>query len=153
MAKRGRESVDAVDTRSRLSVVPFVAPMVEAPECLTETEAAVFRDTAAAMPAGWFKADSLPLLVEYSRAVDVCNRLAAMREMPDMSLKDLAVLLAAHEKQARLVISLATKMRLTQQSRILPDQAGRDVKNKPVAAPPWSGAAVKTGARRETSNG
>lgn len=135
MAQRGRVSADA-----RLSIVPFVAPLPEPPDALSDSEALIFRETAAVMPAGWFRADSLPLLVEYSRAVDACNKLAAMRNEPGMSLRDLATLLAAHEKQARLVVTLATKMRLTQQARILPDQAGRDVANKPVAAPPWGGA-------------
>jgi hypothetical protein len=132
MAQRGRVSADA-----RLSIVPFVPSLPDPPASLSEGEAAIFRETAAAMPSGWFRADSIPLLIEYSRAVDACNKLAGMRDAPDMTLRDLAVLLAAHEKQARLVVTLATKMRLTQQSRILPDKAGRDVANKPVAAPPW----------------
>lgn len=145
MNQRGRRSAE-----SRLSVVPFVAPLPDPPASLTDSEAAIFRETAAAMPSGWFRADSMPLLVEYSRAVDACNKLAAMRDQQGMTMRDLAVLLAAHEKQARLVVTLATKMRLTQQSRILPDQAGRDVANKPVAAPPWGG---KAGGRAGTSPG
>jgi hypothetical protein len=145
MAQRGRVSADA-----RLTIVPFVAQLPDPPAGLSDSEAVIFSETAAAMPSGWFRADSMPLLVEYSRAVDACNKLAGMRDAPDMSLRDLAVLLAAHEKQARLVVTLATKMRLTQQSRILPDQAGRDVANKPVAAPPWG---AKAGARAGTSPG
>jgi hypothetical protein len=144
MAQRGRQSTEA-----RLSVVQFTAPLPEPPECLSVSEAKIFSETAAAMPAGWFRADSMPLLIEFARAVDACNKLAAMRDAPGMSVRDLSVLLGTHEKQARLVVTLATKMRLTQQSRILPDQAGRDVASKPVLAPPWAGAqsATRTGSK------
>jgi hypothetical protein len=142
MSQRGR-----VSTEARLSVVPFVAPLPDPPDALTDSEAAIFRETAAAMPAGWYRADSMPLLVEYSRAVEACNNISLVIQEPNLSLKDRLAALAAREKQARLVITLATKMRLTQQSRILPDQAGRDVANKPVVAPPWGSA------RSETSPG
>jgi hypothetical protein len=152
MTQRGRKSFEG-----KLSVVPFVAPLLDVPECLSASEGRIFSDMAAAMPAGWFRADSIPLLIEFSRAVDACNKLAAMRDTPDISMRDLAALLSAHEKQARLVINLATKMRLTQQSRILPDQAGRDVVNKPVLQPPWSGGSAtsigsKTNAGAQTAS-
>jgi hypothetical protein len=135
MNQRGRHS-----TESLLSVVPFVAPLPEPPASLSDSEAVIFRETSAAMPSGWFRADSMPLLVEYSRAVDACNNLSLLIRQPNMSVKEQLAVLASREKQARLVVTLATKMRLTQQSRILPDQAGRDVANKPVAAPPWGGS-------------
>lgn len=134
MGARGRHSAEE---RLAAAVVPFRPLPVEPPADLTDAEAEIFKGIVAAMPDGWFKADTVALLVEYSRAVDACNKLAAMRAQPGLTLRDLAQLLTAHEKQARLVAMFATKMRLSQQSRILPQTAGTAVANKPVAAPPW----------------
>lgn len=135
MNQRGRRS-----TESLLMVVPFVAQLPEPPESLTGSQVTIFRHTAAAMPAGWCKADTVELLAGYSRAVDACNNLALVLQEPELSLKERLAVLAGQEKQMRLVVTIATKMRLTQQARILPDQAGRDVANKPAVAPPWAGA-------------
>lgn len=149
MGARGRRSAAELVTTS--NVVPFKPLPLEPPDQLSDAEAAIFKSVVAAMPEGWFKADTVALLVEYSRAVDACDKLAAMRQQPEpMALRDLALLLTAHEKQARLVASLATKMRLSQQSRILPQTAGTAVANKPVAAPPWG---AQGGARAGTAPG
>jgi hypothetical protein len=142
MGARGRTSADELLVAS--SVVPFRPLPVQPPDALTDAEASIFKDVVAAMPDGWFKADTVALLVEYSRAVDACNKLAAMREQEGLALRDLTLVLTAHEKQARLVAMFATKMRLSQQSRILPQTAGTAVANKPVAAPPWGGARAGT---------
>lgn len=120
-----------------MSVVPFVAAPIDPPADLSDAEAIIFRSVVAAMPAGWFMADTVGLLNEYCRAVNACNKLAAMRNSSGLALRDLTMLLSAHEKQARLVAMFATKMRLSQQSRILPQTAGTAVANKPVANPPW----------------
>src|ERR1700722_11406491 len=100
MSKQGRKS-DA----ERLTLVPFVAPIIEPPDDLSASEAEIFRSVAACLPAGWFRADSMPLLVEYSRAVDACNYLATLRRTPNLPLHDLTSILAAHKKQARLAIN------------------------------------------------
>ncbi len=145
---RGRTSDDA-RTAANLRVLDFTQPLTQPPEYLSADESDIFRTMAGAMPAGWFKADTVPLLVEYSRAIDACNKLAKQRDEP-MSVKERAVLLGCHEKQARLAINLATKLRLTHQSRVLPDQAGRDAAKAPVAAPPWASGQSET--RRGSKN-
>ena len=132
MTQRGRKSGD-----SRLTLVTFVPPPIEPPPELSESEAKIFRMTVASMPAGWFNVASHAMLIEYCRAVDACDHLAAMRNTPDMTMRDLTSLLSAHEKQARLVASLATKMRLTHQARVHPEKAGTAVANKPTQHPPW----------------
>jgi hypothetical protein len=121
----------------KLTVVKFVPAPVDPPAPLSDAEAAIFRSVVAAMPDGWFRADTVALLVEYSRAVDACNELAKMRNQPDMTMRDIALVLATHEKQARLVAMFSTKMRLSQQSRILPQTAGTAVANTPTVQQPW----------------
>ncbi len=130
--KRGPKSFE-----SKLTVVQFTPAPVDVPAHLNKEEAAIFRDVVKAMPEGWFRADTIPLLIEYARAVDACNHLARRRHEGEFELRDMVVLLAAHDKQARLVAALATKMRLSQQSRILPQTAGVAVANKPPADKPW----------------
>lgn len=87
-------------------------------------------------PAGWFDAASRPLLTAYCRAVTFSDDLAAeLLTMGKRCLKDsdslrrVRALKDMQEKQEKLMATLATKLRLTQQSRYTPqaaDTAARD---------------------------
>lgn len=136
MEGRGRKSA------ASLTVVPAGIPArMEPPEGLTESQAAMWREIVAGKPADWFAADNAPLLVEYVRAVDMGNLLAFQIEAAMVgadydgpSLKDL---LNMRDKEAKRATSIATKLRLTQQSRYTP-QAAATADKRASGARPWS---------------
>lgn len=133
MEGRGRKSTAA------LSVVATSLPQrMEPPTELTEAQAALWREIVAGKPVDWFAADNAPLLVEYVRAVDMGNRLALEIEATlagaaDHSLKDL---LKLRDMEAKRATSIATKLRLTQQSRYTP-QAAATADRRASGARPW----------------
>lgn len=100
-----------------------------APASLSATERALWGDIVASKPADWFGPDSLPVLTEYVRAVAMCDLLAerlrailqgngeggqAAAAVDEAAVR---VVLDMRDKESRRAVSLATKMRLTQQSR------------------------------------
>jgi hypothetical protein len=96
-------------------------------------------------PAGWFDAATAPVLREYVRAAVMCDvlaaRLSAVLADPDA---DQRALRAAHEmrdREAKRAVMLATRLRLTPQSRYTPHGAA-SAANKPGAGSPrpWADA-------------
>jgi hypothetical protein len=134
MEGRGRKSTAA------LSVVATSLPQrMEPPQELTESQAALWREIVAGKPVEWFAADNAPLLAEYVRAVDMGNRLALEIELTlagtaDHSLKDL---LKMRDTEAKRATSIATKMRLTQQSRYTPQAAATADRKAGSGNKPW----------------
>jgi hypothetical protein len=107
MKKRGRPSVgDLTSTRSA-----FVMPTLQPPADLSATEAQVFREIAASVPATHFRQSDAPLLAAYATAIVVSRRSAK-------SLEHDASFITVWEKSTRLVATLATKLRLAPQSRL-----------------------------------
>jgi hypothetical protein len=111
------------------------------PPFLTKAQTQLWIDVVATKPADWFDAGGAALLVGYVRAVCSSNRLALIvdqyekrKRLDSDAMKAYAAALAAHEKVERRVISFATKMRLTQQSRYRADAA--DVANRNAAKTP-----------------
>jgi hypothetical protein len=92
-------------------------------------------------PADWFGPDSVPILTEYVRAAAVCDRLAGSieRVLDEDSDADLGDLLAWRDRESRRLANLATKLRLTQQSRYTPQSAATADK-KAKGARPWQAA-------------
>jgi hypothetical protein len=89
------------------------------PKSLTKREKDLWGEVVDTKPAGWWDADSLPVLREYVRAAVTCDLLdarvrSAFRSGDDAALRGA---LDMRDKEARRMVSLATKMRLTQQSR------------------------------------
>ena len=119
MKQRGRKS-----TAELATVTPLPLRMIEPPADLTAEEAAVWARTTATKPGDWWDAGSLPLLAQYCRAVaqsdvvaDLVNRTSqAMLEDPD-ELGRYKELRKIQNALSAEISSLATKMRLTQQSR------------------------------------
>lgn len=134
MEGRGRKSA------ASLTVVPAGLPSrMEPPEYLSETQKAIWRAVVATKPVEWFSADNAPLLVEYVRAVDMGNLLelqiaATMAGQGDISMKDL---LKMRDTESRRAMSLATKMRLTQQSRYTEKSAATADRNSGNGGKPW----------------
>jgi hypothetical protein len=105
-----------------LTIVPAGRPgdLPPPPGDLLAAEAATWREIVESKPADWFGPDSLPILKEYVRAVAMCDTLARMVERAAADGEGVALvksLLDMRDKEARRAASMATKLRLTQQSR------------------------------------
>lgn len=104
----------------------------------------VWRAVVASKPHDWFTADSIYLLEAYCHAV-VSHRLISLgvaefnaQKMADpvgVALYD--QLTRMQERQARVMTSIATKLRLTQQSRYTPQAAATAAKKVGGGARPW----------------
>lgn len=129
MKQRGRKSAASAEV---ISIDLATRP--RAPEELIVSEASLWNEIVASRPADFFDAASIPLLVEYCRVKTQLDQVAiSLNEFEDEWLKkadglrrykELAML--QDKAQSRLVI-LATKMRLAQQSRFVPNHS----KNRP----------------------
>ena len=140
MGARGRKSV------ADLAVVP-VAPRLRRPpppDGLTDEQAKLWRDVVDAMPAGWFGRETHEVLVNYcrhtvrhrflSRQLDACpNDALASGD----GLEHWNRLAAAAERESRAALACARSLRLTQQSQMRPETAGRLRERVPTTRPPW----------------
>jgi hypothetical protein len=132
MGQRGRPSA------ASLRVVPAAleqTPRQRPPAELTREQAAVWNAIVAAEPAGWFSVPTRPVLVQYCRHIVAARRAAEMIEALEASIAERSAIDAANhlgitlsaveafdrllkiqERESRVIASLATKMRLTQQA-------------------------------------
>lgn len=125
-----------------LSVVrPSPDARPDEPPDLSAEELALWREVVNSKPADWFGSDSVPVLKEYIRAAMTCDTLAAAvnlalesRDLAEVVMAD--KLLLARDRESRRVANLATKLRLTQQSRYTP-QAAATADRKASGARPW----------------
>jgi hypothetical protein len=142
MAQRGRKSA------ASLSVVSVLGNERPAPpDDLTEDEASEWRAIAGRMPADWFTRENHPLLAEYCRHIvrarDLAGDLAKFKRFPaevrlttdGVQRYDMLLRMADRERAA--LVNLATKMRLTQQSRYRADKSATMVKPQRAALKPW----------------
>lgn len=112
-----------------------IAPV---PAELTPAEARIWRDAVESKPAEWFGADSWPVLKEYVRAAVMCDTLAVVATDAAQS-KDgdlIKAVLATRDRESRRMADLATKLRLTQQSRYTP-QAAATADKRASGKRPW----------------
>jgi hypothetical protein len=102
-----------------------------APAELTPEQAATWRETVERMPSGWFPSETFPLLAQFCRHISEANfiakRLAAMRadneEEGGPSIQCYGPLLALQDRETSAIARIATKLRLTPQSRFTPTRA------------------------------
>ena len=94
------------------------------PDELTEDQAAEWRVIVGRMPADWFTRETHPLLVDLCRHIVRSRVIAGKIDsfdpewlMQDEGARAYDRLCAMGERETRMMASLATKMRLTQQSR------------------------------------
>src|SRR5688500_12712500 len=113
-----------------LSLVPPVQmSRIAAPYGLLDEELALWQAVVDSKPVDWFGEDSAPLLVEYVRAKVMCDLL-------DLQVKaaiagggepETAGLIKSYldmrDKESKRLLSIGTKLRLTQQSRCTPQAA------------------------------
>ena len=139
MKQRGRKSLESVAT-----VTPMPLRMVQPPEDLSAEECSVWARVAATKPSEWWDAGSVPLLAQYCRAVVQSELVAglvastgkAMLTDPDElgRYKELRKIQAALSGE---MTSLATKMRLTQQSRYNAKNSDTAARKAGGPAKPW----------------
>ena len=114
------------------NVVSLTPPSVhlEPPEGLTDEQAEVWRTVVGARSADFFSADAAPLLEEYCRVVVMCRLLAVQIEagIAGGEADELKALLDMRDKESRRMASLATKLRITNQSRYTPGAAATAAK-------------------------
>lgn len=114
------------------NVVSLTPPSVhlEPPAGLTDEQAQVWRETVNARSADFFGPDQVPLLEEYCRVVVMCRLLADQIEagIAGGDAGALKALLDMRDKESRRMASLATKLRLTNQSRYTPQAAATAAK-------------------------
>jgi hypothetical protein len=118
MEQRGRKSV------ARLSVVSAdgitSVPRVKPPVDLTNDEAAVWVAVVESKPADWFDASHTGMLADFCRHTVESTYLSGLIEQLKTSASfefdNYRKMLAAREVESRAAASLATRMRLTQQS-------------------------------------
>jgi len=128
--QRGRRSA------ASLRVVPLgEIPRQRAPADLPRDESRVWDSIVAAEPADWFSGSTRPLLAQYCRHIVAARRVAAMINTFDAGVAaetaadqndEMVLMLAAaklldrllkmQERESRAIASLATKMRISQQS-------------------------------------
>src|SRR5206468_3179893 len=94
------------------------------PAKLTAAQASTWRAVVATKPAKWWDAASFPLLIAYCRAVEAHDIVSAQLDVfeaewlqTDDGLARYDKLAALQERQARIIASLATRQRLSQQAR------------------------------------
>lgn len=118
--KRGRKSGDSL---SLVTPVPL-RQHPEPPDYLPEAEAEIWHRVAKSKPADWWDNATCILLEQYCRIAVTARQLAPkIRELASGDLSNLDTLnalkkfTAMHDMQTMRMTTLATAMRLTQQSR------------------------------------
>ena len=120
MAKRGRKSAAA------LTVVPSPDPAVierverpRPPARLNEAEREIWVGVVNSLPADWFDGATGSVLEQYCAHVVQARRIGDLIEQAaedsDLRIGDYDRLLRMRERETRAMVSLATKMRITQQ--------------------------------------
>lgn len=137
MKQRGRKSAAAleapvfIDARDR---------PIEATERLTPEQADVFAEIVSNLSGRFFSQEQSPLVCQLARHVVSCRRLSRLLDRLErldndgIDLKDYAATLDARRKESAQIVSIARALRLTNQSRYRPGQAGREAENRPR---PW----------------
>ena len=142
MLQRGRKATAA------LAVVPLAVGLLpEPPSTLTPKQAELWRGIVATKPAGWWDAGSLPSLIAYVKAIEAHAVTSAQLDGFDPEwlatedgLDRFDRLTKLFERLSRLIASLATKMRLTQQSRYDKQGAGVAGRSVGTGTRPWETA-------------
>lgn len=135
MNTRGRKSAASLAVVASNALPQRLPP----PEYLTPAQRALWLDVVDTKPADWFGPDSAPILVEFVRAVETCNQLAGpiAATMDGGDPREIASILGVRDREAKRAADLATKLRLTQQSRYTPQAAATANKRAQNASKPW----------------
>lgn len=118
MGTRGRTSAAALAVIGPNGIETVRRP--DPPSDLTDEMADLWVSVVNRLPADWFPAETQPMLAQYCRHVIRARRLAQMIDATEKSsefdVKEYRDLLRSEEEQSRAIASLATKMRISQQT-------------------------------------
>jgi len=126
MAKRGRKSPE------ELSVTVNLPKRAESPDYLKPEAAKVWDRITKCMPVGWFPPETHDLLADYARHKAFSDLVAERIEEFDVmggDAQELNKLSGIANKETDQLKSLATKLRITNQSRVRAETAGRQLNN------------------------
>jgi hypothetical protein len=134
----------AKKSAASLSIVPpGVATVLSPPKSLTARQKELWKEIVLSKPASWFDRSTAPLLAGYVRSIASHEFLASQSDAIEAALDDgggdLKTLNRVHamiERQARLIQTFATKLRLTQQSRYTAATAAV-ISSKASGPRPW----------------
>jgi hypothetical protein len=137
MGTRGRTSA------ASLSIAPpapiEIVDRQKPPHDLTDEEVEVWAAVVSTEPADWFSPSTVPLLAQYCRHVVHAKRIAELIERatsdPDLAISAYDRMLKMQDRESRAIASLATKMRISQQSTT--NHRGNKVKT--ASRKPWDG--------------
>jgi len=134
MGARGPKS--AAETAT---IHTFTRKAPKPPARLTEDQGAIWEALAKAKPPEHFTPDDLPLLVELCRAYDSADKLAERidRGIAKYTPETLRTLMGLRDKESRRAVTLATKLRLTSQSRYDKTVASTISRQAGRTTPPW----------------
>jgi hypothetical protein len=135
MKTRGRNSAASTEIAALAIVESIQRP--DAPYELTDEQADEWRAIVNRLPADWITRETYALLVQYCRHVVRARRLAVLLDKAEKSenfdVKEYRDLLRSEAEQSGAMMSLATKMRISQQTTY--DKS----KKKPIVSNPWEG--------------
>lgn len=135
MEQRGRKSSAALTIVPSSPVVAVTRP--SAPDDLTNEQAEEWTAVINRLPADWFPRETHGLLASYCRHVVAGRRIAQLianaEKSKALDLDEYDKLLKMQERESRAASSLATRMRLTQQTTYIPTKK----KGGPTIEMPW----------------
>lgn len=136
MEGRGRRSAASLAVISSSGIETIERPK---PPCdLNDEQSFEWVAIVNRLPADWFGRETQGLLAQYCRHVIAARRVAALiasaEADPECSIKDYDRLLKMQEREGRAISSLATKMRLSQQTTY-----DKSKKKPSTARKPWEG--------------
>jgi hypothetical protein len=145
MLQRGRKSVGAL-----VAVTQPEGRRLVAPKGLRAAEKRVWQQVVDGCPSDWFASEQTELLVGYCRHVvnasvisKAVNRMTTKALLEDLIARRYNRLLGMLNRETKTIQMIATKLRLTNQSRLDPLAAGRETRfRKPKSVQPiWQDAA------------
>lgn len=135
MKQRGRKSAAALTVVNSELCEAIKRP--DAPYDLTDEEAEEWWAVVNRMPADWFPRETHGMLAQYCRHVVRARRVAQLvqeeEKLQGFDLDRYDQLLKMQERESRIMSSLATRMRISQQATVRAESA----RKPPVVKPPW----------------
>lgn len=140
MEQRGRKGFSS----SVVVLQGGVGSYPEPPEGLTDEQQGLWREIVRTKPVDWWGADSYPILAQYVRCITdsrvqaraIDNFQESWLADPE-GLKRFKTLMDVRKATSAQLVSLATKMRLTQQSRYTEGSAATAARRASAPKKPW----------------
>ena len=137
--KRGRKSAASLMTIGGAADAILIVERQKPSHDLNDEEVEVWHAVVSTVPADWFDKGTAPLLTQYCRHVVQARRLGELIEKAtsdaELKIEDYDRLLKMQQRESAVIASLATKMRISQQSTT----NHRGNKQTQARRKPWEG--------------